>query len=66
MKTYLDRRTGVLTLVHLREKADSRVVLIFRIKETPAVQVLSFVASVTSFILENVSEETEHAILADK
>ncbi|KAM2575780.1 hypothetical protein TB2_007560 [Malus domestica] len=34
----LDRRARVLTPVHLREKADPLVVLIFRIKETLVVQ----------------------------
>ena len=65
-KTTLDRRAGVLTLVHLSEEADSRVVLVFRANETLAVQVLNFVAGVTTVILANVRGEIVDVSFADR
>lgn len=64
VETALDWRAEVLTPVHLKEEVDSQVVLIFRAKETPAVQVHSFVAGATPVILASVREKTEHVILA--
>ncbi|KAM1262251.1 hypothetical protein ACFX2G_028012 [Malus domestica] len=64
--TTLDRRAGVLTPVHPREEADPLVVLVFRIKETPAIQVFSFVTGVTPVTMANVRKEVNDVSLADR
>ncbi|KAM1948956.1 hypothetical protein ACFX15_009074 [Malus domestica] len=62
----LDRRAGVLTPVHLIEEADPLVVLVFRIKETSAVQMFNFVSGVTHVTMASVREEADDVSLADK
>ncbi|KAM1860960.1 hypothetical protein ACFX13_013066 [Malus domestica] len=66
VETILNPRTGVPTPVNLKEEAGPLVVLIFRIKETPTVQVSNFVADITLITMVSVKDEANDVSLAGK
>lgn len=65
-ETALDCPVEVQTLVHLVEAVDPLAVLVFRVKETPLVLVLSSVIGETPVTLASAREETDDASLTDR